>query len=370
MAFPKRAENRPGASVAGRLLSPVMLAAVWLPIAIITALHYGTSHEYHWVHDVLRRVYYLPIVIAALRAGLLGGLVSAAAVSAAYVPHAFVLVHHFDPARSVEKAMEILLYFIVATVAGYLSDKERNRRSQLEEALDEQRRLTGQLVRAGRLSALGEVVAGIAHEVKNPLHSLAGTAEIVDPLIPKNAEEHRMWEIHKREIGRLQKVSERFLSFAKPAPIEAIVLDLVDVAGRVVELAGAQARQKGITLEKSISAEPVMVTGDLDALAQIGLNIALNAIKAIGDDGGTILLSVSTRDVDGESRALMCIENSGPPVPEEQLERLFDPFYSGEDSTGLGLSISSRIAEQHGGFIEAKNTGMGVRFTLYLTLSS
>ena len=341
-----------------------------MPIAIITAFHYGTSHEFHWVHDVLRRVYYLPIVIAALRSGLLGGLISAAVVSAAYVPHAFVLVHHFDPARSIEKALEIILYFTVAAVAGYLSDKERSRRSQLEDALDEQQSLTGQLVRAGRLSALGEVVAGIAHEVKNPLHSLAGTAEIIDPLISKSADEYRMWEIHKQEIRRLQKVSERFLSFARPVPIETTVLNLADVAGRVVELVGAQARQKSIALKTSISSEPVLVKGDLDALAQIGLNIALNAIKAIDDEGGTILLSVLTRDVDGKTRALMCIENSGPPVPEDQLEKLFDPFHSGEGSTGLGLSISSRIAEQHGGNIEAKNTGMGVRFTLHLALNS
>ncbi len=92
--------------------------------------------------------------------------------------------------------------------------------------MSEQKRLTGQLVRAGRLSALGEVVAGIAHEIKNPLHSLSGTAEIVDPLIPEDAEERRIWEIHREELKRLGRVADQFLSFARRSPIEAIPVDL------------------------------------------------------------------------------------------------------------------------------------------------
>ena len=158
----------------------MFVLTVWLLILLITILHYASPPSYTWAHDVLRRAYYIPIVIAALRSGLSGGLIVAGVVSILYIPHAFFHHHHFDPARGMEKSLEMVLYFVVAAVAGYLSDSESRRSAQLQRSVEEQKNLTTQLARAGRLAALGEVVAGIAHEIKNPLHALAGTAEIVD----------------------------------------------------------------------------------------------------------------------------------------------------------------------------------------------
>jgi signal transduction histidine kinase len=352
-----------------RLAHPAVLAGIVVPVIAITALHYGTSHEHHWVHDILRRAYYLPITVAAVTLGLRGALTVAALVSLAYLPHAFFFEHHFDPARGLEKGLEIVLYFMVAAVAGTLSDKEQRRREQLQASLGEQQALTKQLVRAGRLSALGEVVAGIAHEIKNPLHALQGTAEIVDPLIPKEAEERRMWDLHKDEIKHLGSVADRFLSFAKPAPIQAVEINLTDVATRLGDLAGAEARQNEITLTCHGPAEPVCVKGDLDQLAQLGLNIVLNAIKAIGTGPGEIRIEVGTTRREAIDTAFLCIENSGPPVSEYDLENLFTPFYSKSESTGLGLAISARIAEQHSGTIEVENRKEGVAFTLFLPLA-
>ena len=85
-------------------------------------------------------------------------------------------------------------------------------------------------MRAGRLGALGELVAGVAHEIKNPLHALAGTAEIIAPLVPADAEERRMWELHISEIDRPGRVAERFLSFARPRELVRERIDLRDVA--------------------------------------------------------------------------------------------------------------------------------------------
>jgi signal transduction histidine kinase len=112
----------------------------------------------------------------------------------------------------------------------------------------------------------------------------------------------------------------------------------------------------------------VMVRGDRDQLAQVALNIALNALRALEANGGVIRVSVLARAAAGPGNMpALVIENDGPPIAEGDLEHLFDPFHSGEDGgTGLGLSISERIAEQHGGFIEAQNAGLGVTFTVYL----
>jgi signal transduction histidine kinase len=251
-----------------------------------------------------------------------------------------------------------------------LADRDRAQRRELQAALDEQRRLQKNLVRAGRLSALGEVVAGIAHEIKNPIHSLKGTAEIVDTAVPKDSEERRMWELHLSELDRLGRVAERFLSFSNPHEPELVVLDLRQVAQRLAELIGADARKRGVKLELCLGPDPVLVRGDRDQLAQVALNIALNAMRAIGDQGGVLRVTVDAAGAGaaGESSmAVLRLENDGPPIPEHEIEHLFDPFHSGSpDGTGLGLSISERILEQHGGYIEAHNRGLGVEFSVHV----
>jgi signal transduction histidine kinase len=306
-------------------------------------------------------------VLGAFFLGLRGGLFAALVISVTYLPHAFIHPVHFDPARGLEKGLEIVLYFVVGGVAGYLADLELRRRVQLQEAVAEQQRLTKQLVRAGRLSALGEVVAGMAHEIKNPLHALAGTAEVVDPLIPADAEERHLWELHMAEIERLRRVADRFLSFSSPARLEVGPLDLRDVCERLVDLVGADARQKSVSLEADIPDAGSLVSGDRDQLAQVGMNIVVNGIKAMGEGGGRMRISVGSEPHQGQPRRYLRIENDGPPIPDDLLEHIFDPFHSGDETgTGLGLSISSRIVHQHEGYIEATNAGLGVTFTVYL----
>ena len=296
--------------------------SVWFLLLIITVLHYASPSSYHWVHDLLRRAYYIPIVVAAMRSGLGGGIIVAGVLSGLYLPHAFFNHQHFDPARGIEKSLEIVLYFVVAGVAGYLSDQEFRRRIQLMRAVEEQKSLTTQLARAGRLAALGEVVAGIAHEIKNPLHALSGTAEIVDPEIAEDNEVRPMWNIHKSEIERLKRTADTFLSFARPTPIASEPLNLSEVGARLSELIAAETRQKGIDLQLNLPEFPVTVNGDVDQLAQVGLNVAVNAIKAIGEEGGTIRVSVGQEQPHQREMAFMRIENDGPPIAPEEREHL------------------------------------------------
>ncbi|MBZ5711332.1 sensor histidine kinase [Nannocystis pusilla] len=349
------------------MLSLRAFTRVWLPIACFTALHYGTGMEHDWAHDVLRRMYYLPIVLAAFDHGLRGGLLAAAVSSLVYLPHAFSLSpgHHHDPGGGVDKALEVLLYNLVGATAGLLADRERSRRRELQRALADQQRLTRELVRAGRLSALGEVVAGLAHEIKNPLHALAGTAEVVDPLIPRDADERRMWDIHVAELGRLSRLAERFLSFARPSPSELVALDLRRVAEQVAELCVAEARGKGVDVELDLPDAPVDIRGDRDQLASLGLHIAVNALRAIASTGRPGRLRIAAR-IEAD-HALLVLDNDGPPLTEAERSQLFTPFYSGDaHGTGLGLAIAARVADQHGGSIDAENAGLGVRFTLRL----
>jgi len=350
-----------------------MWLLVWLPTAAITALHYATGPELHWIHDVLRRLYYLPILLAAFNAGLRGGVIAALLVAAAYAPHAFTHLAHQDPAHTLEKVLELVLYLVVGGVSGMLVDRERRRMVQLQAALEEQRATADQLVRAGRLAALGELVAGIAHEIKNPLHALQGTAEIVQEAIPEGSDQARMWELHRAELERLGQVADRFLSFARPSEPNRQRCDLVEVVEGTRALLAAQARQQGVEVQpRGGGLAEAPVEADAGQLTQLLLNIGLNALSAIHEagEGGTIDYSLARREHGGAEYWVVSVDNDGPSIPAGDLERIFDPFFTTKNQgIGLGLSIASRIVEQHVGFIDVKNlegTGGGVRFEVFL----
>jgi len=361
------------------VFSARMILVAWVPCLLITVLHYRTLAEYAWAHDVLRRLYYLPILFAAFSGGVRGGISVSVFASLIYFPHAFISLVVRDPGDALEKGLEILLYNIVAVVAGLLADRERREREKqerlagrLSEALEEQRRIESQLIRAGRLGALGELTAGIAHEIKNPLHTMKGTAEILRDAIPSGAPERRMLDIHMEEIDRLAQTAERFLTFARPAPSNRSPLDLREVVQRVASLVETQARKEGVKTKVTPydGGESPTVMGDADQLTQLLLNIAINGVQAMtGRGGGTLSFSVFPERHAGKGYFCVGLKNDGPPIPEDHRERIFDPFYTTKDGgTGLGLSICSRIADQHDGILSVRNLpeGRGVEFTLAL----
>lgn len=379
------AENRsPGFwSVVAADLRPIfsrkMLLVAWAPCLAITVLHYRTTAEFAWAHDVLRRLYYLPILFAAFSVGLRGGVAVSVFASLIYFPHAFLSLVARDPGDVLEKGLEILLYNIVAVVAGLLVDREREERAKqqrlaakLSDALEEQRRIEAQLIRAGRLGALGELTAGIAHEIKNPLHAMKGTAEILRDVVPPEAPERKMLELHVEEIDRLAQSAERFLNFARPSPPDRRPLDLAEIVGRVVSLVETQARKEGVrTVVRPYEGDRRPgVSGDPEQLTQLLLNIAINGVQAMaGGSGGELAFAIG-QERQGERKVFAVrISNTGPQIPEEQLERIFDPFFTTKDAgTGLGLAICSRIADLHDGYLSVRNLpgGNGVEFSLAL----
>jgi signal transduction histidine kinase len=323
----------------------------------------------------LRRLYYVPILFAAFTHGSRGGFAVALIASLSYGPHAFLVgPPGHDPETALNKILEIVLYNTVGILAGVLADREARRRAQVERAYEEQRRMSEQLVRAGRLAALGELVAGIAHELKNPLHTIKGTAEIVDEVVPQDVEQSSMWTLHRQEIERLERIAERFLSFARPSRVQLVPVRLADLHARISELLKARVqsapdiRLEVGAVETDMTESTVRV--DRDQLAQAVLSIAGNAIRAMQDHGELHLSIDSQEDTDPPTAAIR-LENDGPAIPEEDLERIFDPFFTrAEQGTGLGLPIAERIVEAHGGFIrvENKSTKRGVVFTVVLPI--
>lgn len=335
-------------------------AVVWLPVLAVVVLHYGSDPHAHGTHDLARRLFYLPIVLGGILGGLPGGLLVAVVVDLLYLPHAFLLEHGADPQAGTEKLLEIGFYPVLGALAGGLTDlrsREERRRIALQEEL---RARELELARAARLQSLGQLTAGLAHEIRNPLHAMRGTAEILLDAVADDAPEKAVGRNLLAEIDRLSAVLKRFLDFARGAPPRFEPVSLDAVASTVADLVRAQAARQGT--EVVVTPGAVTVEGDRDQLVQVGLGIAINGLQALGA-GGALSLSVQR---EGSGGALV-LENDGPPIPPELLDRIFDPFVSTrEEGTGLGLSQAWRIVDQHRGRIEVTNLPRGVRFRVIL----
>lgn len=357
-----------------QLFSAEMVTFAWAPIVLFCTCHYFTGHEHHWLHDIYRRLYYFPIVFAGLQRGLWGGLVVSVVVSVTYAPHAFTHYFEHDPETHLEKFLEIVFYNVLGVMSGIFSEREAGKQQQLDEARNSEQSVRQELQRAHRLAALGELVAGIAHEIKNPLHTLKGATEILDKIIPREKPESEMWQIVKDEHKRLARIADRFLSFANPPPPELKQTSVREILNRAEKLLSAQARQNEVKLvvEKPDKSDTPHIQADLEQIVQILVDVAINAFRAMESSSFRELIIFSSSETrQGQPYTVICVQNSGPAIPEEHLERIFDPFFTTSASgTGLGLSTAARIIGQHNGLLTAQNIGTteGVIFKVFLPL--
>jgi signal transduction histidine kinase len=375
--------RRPGLPWA---LSPRALALIWLPVLGITAAHFATPGTYDWLHDVLRRLYYIPIIVSAFMFGLRGALLTSVVVSLLYLPHAFWLTgphaHHHgmihaDPTGTADKVLELVLYNAVAVVTGLLVEKERRARREVEQKMVEMQAMEQQLVRAGRLQALGELTAGLAHEIKNPLASLKASSAIIADEIAETSPRRKMVVILQKEIDRLAALLERFLSFARPGSLAMTDIDLSHAVDRAVALVKPQADVRRVALQVDLPSPGRVITGDIDKLTQILLNVLLNAVQ-FTPEGGTVKVRGGEQSMPHGQFATVAVLDEGPGIAEPDRERIFDPFFSTRSGgTGLGLSIASRLMDEHGGYIETRNRdtgadscGHGAEFLLFFRLAS
>lgn len=353
---------------------------LWLPVLAITAAHFGTPGTSAWLHDVLRRLYYIPIIVGAFLFGLRGGLLTSLVVSASYLPHAFWMMSphahhhgmiHADPTGTANKVLELVLYNVVALVTGLLVEKEQRARREVERKVVEMGALERELVRAGRLHSLGELTAGLAHEIKNPLASLKATAAIVADEIPESSPRRKMVLILQREIDRLAALLERFLSFARPGAMTLARVSLSEIVEQAVALVKPQAEVRQVVLRVEAPANEPAVEGDRDKLTQVLLNVLLNAVQ-FSPAGGVVEVGLQEKRLPHGTYAVVGISDEGPGIAPSDRERIFDPFFSTrENGTGLGLSIASRLIDEHRGYIDLDSgRKKGTRFLLHFPVGS
>ena len=353
-------------------------------IVAISLLHYLTPLHLHYLHDIFQRFYYLPIILAAFWFGLRGGLLCSLIVSIVYAPHIlFQWGGHLT--MEMEKYMEIVLYNTVGGVTGLLSQREREKSVALQkssEGLKESYHklqhqseqiivIEEQLRRAEKLSTLGEMAAVLAHEIRNPLCSIRGTAEILKDDYKPGDPKHEFIEIQIKESERLNRVVEDFLHMARPQPAEMRPCPVREELETIVTLVSNDARERQLHLVLQPQPVPVIINADGEKLRQAFLNIVINALQAT-PPGGSVTISTSVSEND-------CCEisfhDTGRGIEADKLGKIFEPFYTTKpEGTGLGLAISKKIIESHNGklLIESESnngTTVTVRLPMQETLS-
>jgi len=311
----------------------------------------------------LAALYSVPVALAALRHGWPGG------VTAAIVSAVLISAMPRSPAWP-GRVVEMLSLLALALATGWLAERDRRQKRHYQ-------KLAGQLSgvyekvqanfegmkRAERLSALGQLSAGLAHEIRNPLASISGAAAILKRNRNMDAKQAKCIEIIANESERLNGLLTNFLNFARPRPPRFQTVEVEPVLDNVLTLAGHGIRGKTVHFHKHVTPGLSRVECDPEQLEQVLLNLMINAIEA-SPDGETVELSAANDD---RGIAVQVIDH-GSGVAPAHVDRLFDPFFTTkEHGTGLGLPVAHQIMRQMGGSLLAqRNTGKGMTFSVIL----
>ncbi len=353
----------------------------------ITAQHYlvGVSHENMWLHNIHYLLYFLPILMASIWFGLLGGIATGILASILYAPVVFGPIGRMVFNSSAQRILQLVMYNVVGCVTGLLSEREMREREgyrrtaeELKEANIRLREQTSliiekeeQLRRAERLSTLGELAAEITHEIRNPLASIKGTAEILqDPSTPQSKREE-FSQLMLEEVNRLNRVVENVLELARFQRLHRERTSINDVISRMLQIVDFQFGRKNIDVRTHLAPNLPEIQLDVSQMEHAILNLLLNSITAM-PDGGVLDLATEVGRNNGGKKVLIEISDTGVGIAPEHLPFVFDPFFTTRDEgTGLGLAIVKRILKAHGGSVDiSSETGRGTRVTLVLPVNS
>jgi two-component system, NtrC family, sensor kinase len=220
-----------------------------------------------------------------------------------------------------------------------------------------------QMSRAEHLATLGELAAGLAHEIRNPLAGIAGVIEVISRDLPSTSPACAVIKDVRQEIAQINRILTDLLETARPHPPQVRVSNLNTTVEHAVMLARQQVLSKPIKIELQKSPDLPEVEHDSDQIHQVLLNLLLNAVQAM-DGAGTVRVEIGSRD----DCASVTVSDTGRGIPEQHLSHIFRPFYTTKgNGTGLGLSLARRIVEEHYGRIEvASVVGKGSKFEVLL----
>ena len=334
-------------------------------------------------------IYYLPVVTAALYCGTWLTLLWTLFASAAYCSYLYPAMQEYEltPEAFGYLALRILFFFLAAMVVNRFALQSQHQtqlyRELAERLAETNRRLEhaqAEARRSERLAALGQLSAGLAHEIRNPLGVIKGSAEMLTQKLQASDELSRELAGYiSTEVNRLSALVTEFLDFARPLHAQPHPADLTALLDRVLQIVAGRFSKsetgKTVRVERHYASALPLVPLDESLCEQAFLNLVQNAYEAMqekdkDEDGGTLQVDVHLATQDDRRGVELRLADTGPGVPEELREEIFNPFVTTKKTgVGLGLSIVSKIVDGHQGSIHVENAPEGgAIFTLFFPL--
>jgi two-component system sensor histidine kinase HydH len=327
-------------------------------------------------------IYFLPVVSAAIYFGPIAALAWTTVASLAYISLLIPALQDYEltSAGASVLTIRVLFFFIAAILVNRFVMENRRQverlqilSDKLEETNRQLRRAEAEARRAERLAALGQLSAGLAHEIRNPLGVIKGSAEMLSqkvagsqPLVAELA------GYISSEVNRLNALVARFLDFARPSKLELRPERISEIVERALEAAVASFPHANVKVERHYADGLPEIQADRQMCEQVFVNLITNAFQAMeGQDGsseGTLRLSIAPEVSSGAPGVGVIVEDSGPGVPAELREQIFNPFFtSKKEGVGLGLSIVAKIVDDHRGTIRLDgDTNRGASFHVFI----
>ncbi len=358
----------------------LMLPHLAVYLSLCTLVVWVTTEDAESAYWV---IYLLPIAVAAANLSLKATLATCSVATllfASLVPHRL----YSDPTARREELPELMVFALTFFLVGVLiqsfseqhrrqlevevqlNEKLHRQKTEQEESLARLEKAEETLRRRERLAALGEMAAGIAHEIRNPLGVVTSSVQLLESRLPDLKEnQRRLFQIILEEIGRMNRLIGDFLRFSRPAQPHLVETDLAAFLRDRLDQIAPMAAEAGVEIRQELPGQPVPVWIDGELMQQAFLNLLLNALEA-SEKGDSLLVGLDLRN----DQAVTAIRDSGGGIAAEDLPLIFNPFFTTkEGGTGLGLANAHRIIESHNGQLTvAANPDRGTTFTVKLPL--
>jgi signal transduction histidine kinase len=339
---------------------------VLLKIALATLLIDHTGEV--GINSSYYPIFYLPVVTAAEYFSPLGTLLWTALASVFYCSYLYPALQEYEITTESYGllAIRILFFFLAAMVVNRFVVENRHqikRYQELAGTLAETNRKLEQAQaearRSERLAALGQMSAGLAHEIRNPLGVIKGSAEMLhQKLGESNPLASELAGYISSETNRLSALVTRFLDFARPLQAELVTQEITPVLDRALRAVSLTRKDDLVRVERQYQENLPLVPLDESLCEQAFVNLIQNAYDAMGSAGGTLRVTAARANRANRDGVEVRIEDTGPGIPAELREQIFNPFVTTKKTgVGLGLSIVSRIIDGHHGTIRVERSG-------------
>jgi two-component system sensor histidine kinase HydH len=320
--------------------------AILLCLGAISLLYYLTPLHLCLFQELFTRLYYIPIILGGLWFGLWGGLRISLLVTLLCIPHAF-LAFEADQALFYDELLELFLFNLVGAIVGALRDREHHQKAANE--------------KLQALATLGQTVSSVAHEMKNMLIPIRGFLRRMRENQNDGTRIASYLEIVENESAKLEKMVKDMLSFGRFAPLQKREVEIGSLVEDMRNTLEEEFQESDIRLVSKCREGTRKVSLDPEKIHHALANLLHNALQA-SPRGKEVRLMI----IPNQSILEMIVEDEGPGIAKEHLDRIFQPFFTTKpQGTGLGLAITQQIVKEHGGKIKIESTpGNGTRVVL------